>query len=479
MPASHKLSHKWHPPPGSVQAHSSRAAQPDAEQNSEVVTIVLLGLSQAGKSTFVNWLRRISQTPSDEALEGNGNKACTKKCGVWEMKIQLSDYKLVDCSPVSKDIQLPTKERDLLREKGRWTNANSRLVPTTPNARVVTFRVTDTPGLDDGDQDDSKNITEVLGTMNQWLRETDNPTVNGIVFLISATSAFSSSFQELFKYYNRCMPDLFGGLIMVNTKFSVKTSKGMRRQLEESNEIEDSEAARARISQQRRFDFAGLLGRNPPHWHLDSKPDPEDNLEVLLSLNSTIDLLRVVASQEPSKINHMNYVKMTGDKSVDAKIIMLVKDKKHFWWMKRKLIMDKSSAKKKLYVNNQERLLEYEQKICDLDTELSNVDHEEWVTLNMDHTPLTDDVGWFTKATRMTKWGGVAKRKFVNEKYDFYQVDFLDNDTSKWEKSEKEPGTDAYIGFYKASRGSFPLLYTRSKTRSSVKNLEDIRRWRK
>jgi GTPase SAR1 family protein len=464
-------------------SEQGQVSSPSTNGHSDIVTILLIGLTQAGKSTFVNWLRHLSQSQSDEALEGNGSSSCTKKCGIWEIKILLSDYKLVDRSS-GKDIQLPDKERDLLKEKGKWTDANSRLIPWAPDARLVTFRIVDTPGLDDGDQNDMNNITEVLGTMNGWLHNNDNPTVNGLIFLISSTSAFGDTFQGLFKYYQRCMPDLFGGLAMVNTKFSIKEWKAKRRDLEDDGAIEHSESARTRIVQQRRSDFADvfsdvLLGGDPPHWFLDSKPDPSDNLEILFSLNSTIDVLRVMAAQKPYNISHMSYVKMAGDVAVDTRIKGLVESKMHTWLKFRELIMDKSSAEKREYITNQERLLEYKQKIIDLDTELKRVNHDGEVTIRMGNTPLSDDVGFLTKVGRMAKWGGVTKTMEVDEKYEYYEVEFLDHDSAKWLKRGKNPKTSGYIGTYKASWGKFPILYTRSYTRSSVMHLEDIKRWRK
>lgn len=453
--------------------------EPSTEQNSKVVTILLLGLTQSGKSTFVNWLRSISQTQSEEAVEGKGHSSCTKKCGLWEMKIQLTDYKLVDRSPTPNDIQLPNKEFDMLRNHGRWTKANSRLVPTTPNAPVVTFRVTDTPGLDDGDQDDSKNITEVLGTLNKWLQESDNPTVNGIIFLINSKSSFSSSFQELFKYYQKCMPNLFGGLAMLNTNFTVKEWKNKRRQLEENGEVGDSESARAQIIQQRRSDFADLLGRNPLHWYLDSRPDPGDNLENFFSLNSTIDLLRLIASQEPAQIRHMNYVKMTKDMAVDVSIKGLVENKKATWKKFQELIEARSSSDKRAYIADKERLLLLEQIIRNCDADLERVDHNGTVIIRNDSTDQSDDAGFWTRTGRVTTWGGVKKTKEVKEDYDFYHVNFLDGGGAKWEKREKNPQTNAWIGTYRASWGRFPILYVRSHTRSSVFHLESIKRWRK
>ncbi|KAH6714309.1 hypothetical protein BKA61DRAFT_607535 [Leptodontidium sp. MPI-SDFR-AT-0119] len=452
-------------------------------QNTDVITILLIGLTQAGKSTFVNWLRYIAQSSSDEALEGNGSSSCTKHCGIWEIKILLSDYRLVDNSPRPKEIKLPDKEQDLVNEAGQWTNANSQLVPTEPDARVVTFRIVDTPGLDDSNQNDMNNITEVLGTMNQWLYTDSNPTVNGLVFLIKSTSSFSASFQQLFKYYERCMPDLFGGLTMVNTKFSLKEWKTKRRQLLEDGSIETSQSARSHIVRERRSDFADLLGRDPLHWHVDSKPFPVDrhsqvdNLQVLLSLNTTIDLLRVLAAQKPVKISHMNYAKMPSDLVVDTAVQAFIERKKFTWLKFRELEMAKASAEKKLYIINQERLLELKQKLVDLDTRLARVDHKEEVTIRTDNTPMSDDVSLWTKTSRVFTWGGATKTHEIIEPYEFYEVEFLES--ARWLKRERNATTKGYTGTYKASWGKFPVLYFRSWTRSSVMHMDDIKKWRR
>lgn len=456
---------------------------PTTNESAEVVTILLIGLTQSGKSTFVNWLRYLSQTHSDEeAPEGNGSTSCTKKCGIWDFNILLSDYRLLDRSGL-KDIPLPDKEQDLLKEKGRWSDTNSKLVPTNPADRVVTFRIVDTPGLDDSNQQDTDNITEVLGTMNEWLTTGTNPTVNGLVFLIQSKSSFCASFQQLFKYYERCMPDLFGGLAMVNTKFSMKEWKTKRRQLLEDGTIEPSQFARSRIVRDRRSDFADLLGRDPPHWHLDSKPfpedprDPIDNLQLLISLNTTIDLLKVMAAQKPFKISRMSYAKMAGDMAVDSMIRSFVERKMYAWQKFRELEMAKANAEKRLYITNQERLLECEQKLKDLESDLKRVDHPEEVTIRVIPTETSDNVAFLTKAGRMFKWGGATKTHEVIENFDFYEVEWLD--PGKWLTKERNPAGKGYIGTYKASWGKFPLLYTRTWTRSSIMHMEDIKRWRK
>jgi len=434
-------------------------AQPTASQSAkqdnapeEVVTALLIGVTQAGKSSFVNWLCSLSESLADEAPEGfeGGGQSCTKTCGIYELKIQLSDYKLVDLSPSPKDVPLPKSERELLSQKGLWTKLNSKLIPTTPNAPVVSFRIIDTPGLDDSENEDLSNITDVMRTLNHLLQTDNNPTVNGLIFVMGVSSPFGKTFQSVYNYYRRCVPDLFGGVTMVNTKFTFREWKQRRRHLEECGEVDESQESWTRILQDRRSDFANLLDHDPPHWLVDSKPAPEDNLERLFSLNHTMDLLRVVASQSPKKISHLRYQKMDKDMAIDSSIQSRVQSKLYTWEKFRELILAKSSAEQKLYIQSQGRILEVEKKIRDFDERLSSIEHDEVISLNMRDTRIPDTASFWTRVKRPFGGGGSTRTLQVEEPYETFHVDFLPNDGSKWVKAEKT-SKNVWVGTYKSS----------------------------
>lgn len=411
---------------------------------------------------------------------GEGLVSETKVCDDWELDIQITDYKLVDNSPSSKNITLPNTEKELLDEVGRWNAHNSKIVAVNPQAAVVTFRIFDTPGLDDSDGDDAKNIIEVVGRLNRYLKEDHNPRIHGVLFLTSCTSAYSKTFQQLFRYYQRCMPDLFSSVIIVNTKFSIDEWEGKRRRMEEDGKIDKTEASRSRILSERRSDFQKHLTTDPPQWLLDSKPSPTDNLELLFSLNATMDLLRVLAAMDPMKFDSMKYEKMAGDISVDQEIIMRVQSKMYTMTKFRDLLVANASLTKENYIKDQEAILLLKHQIESLDKQILEVDHDSIITLPLRSTPSKDDLSWLTAGKRIFSRSLSTRTLEVEEPYEIYNVQFLNNDKAEWKSDVQviKESSYSYVGTYQASWGRFPLLYASPNVRSSIKYIKKISEWK-
>jgi hypothetical protein len=440
--------------------------------------MLVIGITQSGKSTFINKMASMAINPERRAVEGKGMRSCTKNCGQWELEIPTTDYKLVTLQ--DKEIHLPKTEEDLLGEAGKYWSDNSKVVPTDPRSSTVKFRIIDTPGLDDGDGDDMENIVKVLEFLNQSIKEGKNPTINALMFIASCKSAFSKSFQKYFKYYESCMPDLFGGLVMVNTKFTIKEWKQRRRNMKD---LHPMQSARPRIIRERRADFADLLERDPTHFYVDSKPEPPedpDNLEVLLSHNAMAELLGVVAAQkQPLQVKHMKYVKSLTDIRVDETIQRKLQYKMSTWTEHRRVLLAKANADERLRNTNKKHALELEQAIKDLRAKVAEKDHSAQITLRREHTPETEDISLLKAMWNSMSLRGLTSSLEIREpEVAEFDVDFIDKQRAKWTSRNWKPETKAWVGTYKTDWGQFPVLFARSYARSSVLHAADISRWR-
>lgn len=170
----------------------------------------------------------------------------------------------------------------------------------------------DTPGLDDSNGLDAENIAALAECLGA-LAHTEYPKVSALLLVCDANAAFSDSFQRTYKYYQNAMPNLFGGLAVLNTKFTVATWAEKRGfQLPQ-------ESAKEREMNERRSAFSKIFNRNPHHFFIDNVPNPGRLFEELVTLNTIAEIFNFIGGRGSMEIGQMLFPKTDKMIVVDAK----------------------------------------------------------------------------------------------------------------------------------------------------------------
>jgi GTPase SAR1 family protein len=308
------------------------------------VTILIIGPSQNGKSTFINRIVSLAKNSVQTAAEGDGNFKCTADCKIYDLEVPFTDYKLVHAQD-DTDYEVPSLDDEETFLTGAWwrkqTRSKYKVVPKQPDGLCFRLRLIDTPGLDDSEGKDYENMGDVLGMLNKmsqkpvrWERE-----INAVVLVYNANSAFSFSFQKTLRNYQRCMPNLFGGLAVINTNFSVTTWAQKRQHFIRENLLQGSETAKTRLMRERRTEFTRILDRSATHFFIDSKPRNNFMFDELLSRNTVSDILNFWAASPPMEIGHMRLIKTDDMQIIDSHLQELLREAVSKWEVEKHNIL--------------------------------------------------------------------------------------------------------------------------------------------
>ncbi|PNP78514.1 hypothetical protein FNYG_08144 [Fusarium nygamai] len=176
---------------------------------------------------------------------------------------------------------------------------------------------------------------DVLGTLNQlakspqaWERK-----IHAVVLVYNAQSSFSYSFQSIIKDYHRCMPNLFGGLSVINTNFSIAALAARRQHLLRDELLGSGESARAKVLRARSEDFNKAIGDGlmPTHFFIDNKPKDRLAYDELLSRNAIFDILSFWATAKPMPISQMRFFKTPAMQTIDKRIQLYLQHASDSW----------------------------------------------------------------------------------------------------------------------------------------------------
>lgn len=437
------------------------------------VTVLVIGPSQNGKSTFINRLINLSETKNIPlAREGDGNFKCTYNCTAYDLEIPLTDYKLVQVAN-GEDYAVPDVDReDEFLGAGWWkkqTRSKYAVKKCQPNGPRMRLRLIDTPGLDDSDGTDYENLEAVLKFLNEkaqslekWERE-----IHALVFVYNFNNSFTYSFQQTLKDYERCMPNLFGGLTVVNTNFNVTAWAQKRQLLIREQLLGSTEAAKVRIMKERRAEFAKTLNRNPTHFFIDNKPKESLAFDELLSCNTICDILNYWSNSKPMEIGQMRLIKTENMKAVDKRLQSYLLHAINQWDIEKSDELRKSSKE----VATRSYLEQLNKELLDdigrIKSELERYDNDSEYTIN---THVTSDDA--SAPELFLRW---AFRIPMSHEYSIQEPNFEEFDVApqnavghRWISHTFDHSTNTWKGKYEADPGKVPRLTARSFTTSRV-----------
>lgn len=430
----------------------------------------------------------------------------TKYCKDWVLNLPLTRYKLVKESPTGyEEIDLPVEEREMMAKLHRTREGRqTRVVPIHPNGPKRRFRIIDTPGLDDSDGDDFKNMAEVVRFLHKMTEEAKEEEkarqemiqalgdeaknhrellpkwksikpgsayINCLIFIANSTESFSNSFQTLYRTYEKTMPNLFGGLAVVNTKFTVgewKSQVGaVKRILGAFHEPLWVRKRRDRVN-----DFVTYCNRVPNMFYIDSSPHYEEPFEVFASLTNLSEILGHVVSQQPMPVDQMRIYKTATMAAVDSTMATLLEAARdRLRAIEQNLIKDAGDLKKqRQYVeeklNTNLKLLERHK------AQLEQYNNDTEFSINTHYT--TEKHGWWSTTGRKAVFYKTTGSKTIKEpNHPGFLVRQINDAEARWTSSKMNG--DEWIGEYEGNRGLIPHLAAKTYTTNRQFYAKEIR----
>lgn len=443
-----------------------------------LITILVIGPSQNGKSTFVNRLVNLSVRPSPRAKEGDGNFKCTSACTVYDLEVPLTDYKLVSIED-GADYDVPSIEEEEKILAGAWwkkqTKSKLAIKQQHLNGPLIRLRLIDTPGLDDSEGKDYENMKDVLEILNKMASSPveEERAINALALVYNANSPFACSFQKTLKDYERSMPNLFGGLAVINTNFSVTAWAQKRQRLLQEKLLGSSETAKDRVIRERRAEFAKILGRNPSHFYIDNKPNSRYMYDELVSCNTVSDVLNFWANSKPMKIGQMRLIKNDSMKAIDKRLQSFLNFAIGQWDSERHELIKTVSMVEGLRSHFSEVDQEISNNIVRIESDLERYDNDSEYTIQT-HTTTDDE----TAPKLFINWALRIKKKnsyFIKEPdYESYEVTPQNGVASTWTSHTFDHAENSWTGTYEAKPGKIPYLTARSHTTNRVYHQKTI-----
>ncbi|KID81315.1 hypothetical protein MGU_11314 [Metarhizium guizhouense ARSEF 977] len=433
------------------------------------INVLIIGPTQNGKSTLINRIRNLADHGDTESARvGNGMTSLTTRCNVYDLHVPITKYKLVDMNNFT-DINIPDDEGKLFELDGIWDNQDMDVQPIDQNAPRLHVRLIDTPGLDDsrGRDKDMQNIWTVLKFLTATA-ESETPWdryISTILFVCNANKAFSSDFQEIFKYYKQCMPNLFGSLAIINTHFSIDKWHQKYTRWIPSQLSNVGHTAKDDVIQARRASFLDTLGINPQHFFIDSKPRARFPFEEVVSRNDLSEIITFLSFKDPMPIAQMRLVKRGPWMAVDWLLVSYLNTIKNEWQKEYKSRSDAASDNVKLRDISRTRLHNWATELKECEEKLEIYDSE--TTYNLVSYNTRDRVD---TSTRFLKYATFQKIKgtfpITEAERPFYvkTQPRSDTDAAYWTGHTETSTT--WTGSFEAKWGKVPNLNAQSWTKN-------------
>lgn len=443
------------------------------------VNVLVIGPSQNGKSTFINRLINLSATNDVPlAREGDGNFKCTSECTAYDLEVPLTDYKLVQVAN-GEDYAVPELDREAEFLVAGWWRKQTRskyaIKKRQPNGPRMRLRLIDTPGLDDCEGKDYENMEAVLKFLNEKAQSSEKGEreIHALVFVYNFNSSFTHSFQQTLKDYERCMPNLFGGLTVVNTNFNVTAWAQKRQHLIREQLLESTETAKVRIMKERRAAFSKISNRNPAHFFIDNKPKESLAFDELLSCNTICDILNYWSNSKPMEIGQMRLIKTENMKAVDKRLQSYLLQAIDQWKTDKTEELRKSSKDEATLCYLKQLNKEYIDDIARIRSDLERYDNDSEYTIN---THVTSDDA--SAPALFLRW---AFRVPMRNEYSIQEPDFEEFHVEpqngvgqRWSSHTFDYSNNTWKGKYEADPGIVPRLTARSFTSSRLYHHDKI-----
>ncbi|KAG0203962.1 hypothetical protein BGX28_003930 [Mortierella sp. GBA30] len=283
---------------------------------SHTYNILLLGPSQAGKSTFLEGIKRYidPECEIDEDSMGIGHQSCTKEVREQLLETAFPVYQLFDhAAPNSVNMDTPVvQEVNITEIFDDDMNAYKRRIDQVKRLKVhrddsagiptCTIRVFDTPGLDDTNGQDERNVAKILTALSEA------GSVHLVLILINRHTPLNEKLKEALQIYSDIFSAMGSLMAFVHTNFEYKI------QHFKNKKMVDFMAAR-------KDDLKLLMGRDIPHFLIDLDLDEERPVPAFLTRRVIRHILLLARLNIAVPVSSMQICKTPKMKDLDKFIL--------------------------------------------------------------------------------------------------------------------------------------------------------------
>lgn len=443
------------------------------------ITIVVIGQSGTGKSTFYNRLASLSLKYSPHTDEGDKNGSCTSKSTWYDVDIPLVEYKIV-----SKQTGLECKDADGLSE----VDLLMRRLPTKLRAskyevkprgkpwKILKLRIVDTPGLNDSRNRDFENINDVLATLNslgqkknEWERK-----IHGIVLTEYYTGSLSYSTSVKIDTYRKCMENLFRQLLIINTGFTFEALRSKNSEYVSKGIISEKESVMPVLHKERTAAFEKDLGRDysPELFYIDNKPDPMFPYQDMASRNTLTTILDQLSHLSPMNIQQMTIQKTLEMIGVDACLNILLQSVTGKIRAKQKGLSEDNKGRAEERLAAQDTIDSLKNKLVILDAELARINDDSKFIIK--RYPTGGFSYWNVFASNFSS-ALTGSEKIREPDHPGFQVQADDSPSGKWTSKGWTQQDVEWRGEYQAEKGKRPRLVAKSYLTNKIIHKDRIR----
>ncbi|GJJ78105.1 hypothetical protein EMPS_10464 [Entomortierella parvispora] len=259
--------------------------------------VLLIGETQAGKSTFVEAVRQYANLNHviDRTRIGHGNVSFTTEVTCTRVETDLPSYEVTE--DLEEYLQPEVINIDsLLDEKGDWEDYQERinrrrdlrLKHVAPDSSAVYhFNLFDTPGLNDTNGEDETHVNTIF----RALRTLDQI---HLVLVMVGPSAFTSGFRAALKCYIDVFPEFQGAIAFVHTKIDYADLHPDRKDFHS-------------MFQEKKEILHTIMGRGScQHFMINCDFESTKPIRANITLNTIRQILSLAPYNEPIAINKLS-----------------------------------------------------------------------------------------------------------------------------------------------------------------------------
>ena len=274
--------------------------------NRHSITVLVVGESQQGKSTFIKKLHEMAgkELPSSLVV-GRGGKSTTKDVHIYTIPIKIRDILLKQST--SKEVDLQIEETldmvKALEDPKVFKEYSSREDLKLVDDKILTevdVKIIDTPGIKGDDKNDEDNMYKLCKTLQEVKH------INCVVFM-HKEGQYGTNFEESLKYYMNLF-DVNIPIHIVHTKYT------------SDDHLKDLKANG--MSYRIREFQENFLTISAQHWLVDNEPTEDYMFREFLTRKEMYQFITSILSEEKIDTSGIKLQKTRKIKQIDNKIIM-------------------------------------------------------------------------------------------------------------------------------------------------------------
>ncbi|KAF9936270.1 hypothetical protein BGZ67_002492 [Mortierella alpina] len=338
--------------------------------------VLLLGQTQSGKSSFLEAIRKYvdEEHEIEEDLIGNGSKSHTKEVCTKVVETTFPKYQLhySDGQEVRDDYIFVKDFKTYKQRINQTENLEVRRVHSC-GIEKSRIRVFDTPGLDDSNGHDERNVAKILTALK------DSGDIHLVLIMISRWGTLTHGQRGVLRLYSEIFSQMKGLMAFVHTKCKFETQH-----------FEDKKLPP--YIESIKVDLNDIMGRDIQHFFIEC--DFEDDKPSILFLRNRIirHILLKAIFNLPVPTERMRLEKTPRMKDVDSMILKVYDDK----LQRNKEMRDKAIGELDDKITDAlYEIRELEQFLHDFDTnDLELIDEkkhdQEWSILSWRHKAVLE-----------------------------------------------------------------------------------------